>query len=81
MKGDQLIRNVLAAHAAGGSFCVLLDSRRCDLIETWYGLLSAVQLPGFAWRLKLLTWRELARELTAGLQVIIREKYGIGTSQ
>ena len=41
MSGDivhsyQLIRGVLAAHATGGSFCVLCDARRPDLIENWY---------------------------------------------
>jgi hypothetical protein len=34
--GYQLIRGTLAAHATGGSFCVLCDSRRPDLIEGWY---------------------------------------------
>jgi hypothetical protein len=31
--GCQLIRGVLAAHATGGSFCVLCDARRPGLIE------------------------------------------------
>ena len=32
----QLIRNVLAAHASDCGFCVLVDARRPDLIESWY---------------------------------------------
>jgi hypothetical protein len=34
--GYQLIRGTLAAYAAGRSFCVFCDSRRPDLIESWY---------------------------------------------
>lgn len=73
----QLIRNVLAAHAAGASFCVLCDARRRDLIESWYAVLSAVNSPTFATRLKLLTWQELAATLPRDLQVFLAAKYGI----
>ena len=33
----QLLRNVLAAHALNLDFCVLLDARRPDLLEHWFG--------------------------------------------
>ncbi len=36
IRGYQLIRGVLAAYVTGGSFCVLCDARRPDLIESWY---------------------------------------------
>ncbi len=36
----QLIRNVLAAHAAGSSFCVLHDARRPDLREAWFEVMA-----------------------------------------
>jgi hypothetical protein len=75
--GYQLIRNVLAAWAANGAFCVLLDARRYDLIEQWFQVLRAVQAPDFRHRLKLLTWQELARALPADLQLFLGEKYGI----
>lgn len=75
--GYQLIRNVFAAYASGSSFCVLCDGRRHDLIETWYRVLSAVDRPTFAARLKLLTWQELAIALPAGLQQFLEMKYGI----
>jgi hypothetical protein len=75
--GYQLIRNVLAAFAADASFCVLCDSRRHDLIEIWYSVLSAVHYPSFAWRLKLLTWQELASALPKDLQQFLDAKYGI----
>jgi hypothetical protein len=75
--GYQLIRNVLAAFAADASFCVLCDARRQDLIEVWYSVLSAVHYPSFAWRLKLLTWQELANALPEDLQNFLDAKYGI----
>jgi len=75
--GYQLIRNVLAAFASDASFCVLSDARRRDLIDLWYAVLSAVHAPGFAWRLKLLTWQELAAALPPDLQQFLEAKYGI----
>ncbi|HTC76386.1 MAG TPA: hypothetical protein VK684_12475 [Edaphobacter sp.] len=77
IQGYQLIRNVLAAFAADASFCVLCDTRRRDLIEIWYSVLSAVHYPSFAWRLKLLTWQELASVLPKDLQEFLDAKYGI----
>lgn len=77
VEGYQLIRNVLAAYAEGAAFSVLCDGRRRDLIESWYGVLSAVHAPGFAWRLKLLTWQELAAVLPVDLRGFLEAKYGI----
>jgi hypothetical protein len=77
IQGYQLIRNVLAAFATDSAFCILCDARRRDLIETWYCVLSAVHYPSFAWRLKLLTWQELAAALPTELQQFIAIKYGI----
>ncbi len=77
VRGYQLIRNVLAAFAGEAAFCVLCDTRRHDLIEAWYAVMAAVWAPGFAWRLKLLTWQELARVLPVELQDFLEMKYGI----
>lgn len=77
VQGYQLIRNVLAAFASDASFCVLSDGRRRDLIEAWYSVLSAVHYPSFAWRLKLLTWQEMATVLPTDLQQFLEVKYGI----
>ena len=77
IQGYQLIRNVLAAYASEASFCVLCDTRRHDLIETWYAVLSAVHRPTFAARLKLLTWQELATTLPRDLKQFLDTKYGI----
>lgn len=76
-KGYQLIRNVLAAFSSDASFCVLSDGRRPDLIDTWHAVAGAVHHPGFTWRLKLLTWQELATALPIDLQEFLDAKYGI----
>jgi hypothetical protein len=52
----QLIRGVLAASAKGGTFCVLCDARRPDLIEDWYAVMRAVRSSVLRCRLQLLTW-------------------------
>jgi hypothetical protein len=75
--GYQLIRNVLAAFAGESAFCVLCDGRRQDLVEMWYSVLTAVHAPGFSWRLKLLTWQELASVLPGELRGFLDLKYGI----
>jgi hypothetical protein len=75
--GYQLIRNVLAAYAAGAAFGVLCDARRHDLIEIWYSVLAAVHAPALTPRLKLLTWQALAATLPADLQLFLATKYGI----
>jgi hypothetical protein len=64
----QLIRNVLAAHAADASFCVMLDVRRPDLVEAWYTIMSCVRDSGLRTRCKVLTWQELSRALAPGVR-------------
>ena len=73
----QLIRNVLAAHATGASFCVLCDARRPDLIEAWHATMRAVRPVDLRLRCKVLTWQELASAVPARLQTFLEEKYGI----
>jgi len=79
--GYQLIRNVLAAHAADAGFCLLLDARRRDLIDAWYAVLSAVRSVSFATRLRVLTWQDLLPALPGDLQRFLAEKYGIGAER
>ena len=55
----QLIRNVLAAHALGLSFCVILDARRPDLMEAWYSVMRYVRIATLRTRCQVLTWQEL----------------------
>ena len=73
----QLIRGVLAASATGGSFCVLCDARRPDLIEKWYAVMRAVKSCVLRCRLQLLTWQELTTVLPKALQKFLTLKYGI----
>jgi hypothetical protein len=75
--GYQLIRGTLAAYATGRSFCVFCDARRPDLMEGWYRVMRAVRLAELRWRLKLLTWQELAAALPGDLQRFLAVKYGI----
>lgn len=73
----QLLRNVLAAHALGFTFCVLLDSRRPDLIESWYAVMKCVRIAELRMRCKVLTWQELSEALPSDLQRFLDLKYGI----
>jgi len=75
--GYQLIRNVLAAHATGCSFCVIHDERRPDLREAWFTVLRAVRDAEMKTRLKVLTWQELAAVLPRELREFLEVKYGI----
>jgi hypothetical protein len=76
----QLIRNVLAAYANQCSFCVMLDARRPDLLESWYSVMRSVRLHDLRVRCKVLTWQELAASLPPRLQKFLGEKYGITSS-
>ena len=75
--GYQLIRNVLAAHALGASFCVVHDARRPDLREAWFEVMAAVKQADLRVRLKVLTWQELAALIPEELQEFLDLKYGI----
>lgn len=77
----QLIRNVLAAHALGLSFCVILDARRPDLIEAWYTVMRCVRAAELRTRCQVLTWQELSENLPPQLQRFLRIKYGIQYSR
>jgi len=73
----QLIRNVLAASASGCGFCVLLDARRPDLVESWYWILRCVRPVNLRVRCKVLTWQELSAVLPEPLREFLEMKYGI----
>ncbi|MGB7267036.1 MAG: hypothetical protein WBC92_16090 [Terracidiphilus sp.] len=73
----QLIRSVLAAHAADCSFCVIHDERRPDLREEWFEVMAAVKGAEMRTRLKVLTWQELSALLPDALQHFLDLKYGI----
>ncbi|HEY4960558.1 MAG TPA: hypothetical protein VII29_06855, partial [Terriglobales bacterium] len=73
----QLIRNVLAAHASDCGFCVLLDARRPDLLESWYAILRGIRPAELRVRCKVLTWQELSVVLPEQLCEFLDVKYGI----
>lgn len=73
----QLVRGTLAAYFTGGSFCVLCDARRPDLIEKWYWVLQCVRSCDLRCRLQLLTWQELSVVLPKSLRQFLAAKYGI----
>jgi hypothetical protein len=75
--GYQLIRNVLAAHACGTSFCVIHDERRPDLREAWFTVMRAVRTAEMRMRCKVLTWQELVPFSPDGLRRFLDVKYGI----
>ena len=76
--GYQLIRGTLAAVAEPkGSFCVLADARRSDLLEQWYSVMSRVKTGELRCRLQMLTWQEVCAVLPVRLQEFLEEKYGI----
>ncbi|MGA8087141.1 MAG: hypothetical protein WCA10_07535 [Terracidiphilus sp.] len=76
--GYQLIRNVLAAHVAGASFCTIHDQRRPDLREAWFDVMRAVKNAEMRVRCKSLTWQEIVPCLPVGLRDFLNLKYGIG---
>ncbi|HEX4310181.1 MAG TPA: hypothetical protein VHZ25_09140 [Acidobacteriaceae bacterium] len=78
VRSYQLIRSVLAAHARGGSFVVLCDGRRPDLVERWFEVLQAVTDSALRTRMGLVTWQEIGAALPAKVQRFLQEKYGIG---
>jgi hypothetical protein len=78
VRSYQLIRCVLAAHACGGSFVVLCDRRRPDLIERWFEVMQAVADAALRTRMGLLTWQELGVALPGRVRRFLEEKYGIG---
>jgi hypothetical protein len=75
--GYQLIRNVLAANALNCSFCVLVDSRRPDLSEAWYRVMSCVKSSQLTTKLRICTWQEMAGLAPPKLRAFLRKKYGI----
>jgi hypothetical protein len=75
--GYQLIRNVLAAHAADCSFCVVHDQRRPDLREAWFAVMAAVKSADLRTRCQVMTWQELAALVPEPLQDFLDLKYGI----
>ena len=56
---------------------MLLDQRRPDLIEQWYGVMRCVRPVALRVRCKVLTWQELCAVLPEPLCEFLDAKYGI----
>lgn len=85
MSGDQvgeyqLLRGILGAYSAGGTFALLCDGRRSDLQESWFRSLQAVRSYSFRSQLKLVTWQEIAGFVPHRLQAFLEDKYGISAA-
>ena len=73
----QLLRSILAADAEDAEFCLVIDAHRTDLIACWSVTLGAVRLYDLRPRLKLLTWQEIARTVSAPLRKFLGAQYDI----
>ena len=73
----QLLRNVLAAYALQCSFCVLVDSRRPDLVAAWYEVMKCVRPVDLRTKLRISTWQEIAKAAPGKLRAFLAAKYGI----
>ncbi|MGA9904440.1 MAG: hypothetical protein WBQ39_21070 [Terriglobales bacterium] len=73
----QLLRNVLAAYALHGSFCVLVDARRPDLTDAWYAVMRCVKPVELRTELRISTWQEVAEAAPTKLRAFLALKYGI----
>jgi hypothetical protein len=67
----------MAAYAIDCGFCLLVDARRPDLIESWYAVLRYVRPVALRVRCKILTWQELSSFLPEPLRAFLDAKYGI----
>jgi hypothetical protein len=76
VRGYQIIRNVLAAHASGSHFRLICDARRPDLLREYWSVALAVRLPELRLRCGFVLWQELAALAPEPLRQFLHEKYG-----
>lgn len=76
-RGYQLLRGILAAHHADARYTVLADSRRPDLRDQFFAVLSAVRYSHLRSRIALITWQEVAATLPPALRNFLGVRYGI----
>ena len=75
--GYQLIRNVLAAVQHDLKFCVLLDSRRPDLLSEWWAVHTAIINGDLRRRCSVHFWQEIAAALAKPHREFLDLKYGL----
>ncbi len=78
VRSYQLIRGVMVTRAIEGArFCVVVDARRRDLLEDWYGVMRAVRSFAMQGRLRVVTWQEIAGVAPMGLRGFLERKLGL----
>jgi hypothetical protein len=75
--GYQLIRNVLAAAHHNATLIVLVDQRRPDLLQEWWGIHMAIRDVGLRLRCGFRTWQEVASASAPPLREFLAMKYGL----
>lgn len=73
----QLVRNVLAAEEHGGSFTLLCDQRRPDLLHAWWTVHAAIRGVDLRRRCGFRTWQEIAAVSLPTVADWLRAKYGL----
>ena len=77
VRSYQMVRGVLAASAVGGSFCLICDKRRPEMLAAWEQVVRAVRSFELRARLQVVTWQEIAAVLPVSVQGWLGRKYGI----
>jgi len=77
LSGYQLVRNILAAHAHGKRFVLLVDERRPDLLRAYWRVMTCVKLPEVRARCGFVIWQEIAKVSHIELLAYLSRKYGI----
>ena len=73
----QLIRHVLAVHAARASSYVIIDERRPNLRLAWEDVIEAIKPADLHSRCHLLYWQHIAAVVPDELRAFLAAKYGI----
>jgi hypothetical protein len=74
--GYQLIRNVLAAAQHRLRLAVLIDSRRPDLLQSWWRVHAGIRDVDLRSRCTVHFWQELVAHLPEAQRAFLRVKYG-----
>ena len=76
-EGFQLIRNVLAAAQQSMRLIVLIDARRPDLLQEWWGVHAAIADGGLRSRCQVRFWQELAKAAKPQHRALLEARYGL----
>ena len=77
LKSYQLVRNVLTADEHGGTFTLICDQRRPDLLQAWWRVYGAIRRTALRRRCGFRTWQEVAAASPQPLRDFLKEKCGL----